>query len=104
MAKNNKVEMFREVTREMADTYERKNSDYGDSFGESIREFGLIAGVVRISDKINRLKSLVRSSEIKVREESISDTLLDAANYCIMLRMEIGNNLSNRGNNNERVR
>lgn len=86
----NKSEKFKQIITQMAEIYEKKNSDYGDSFGESVREFGPVAGVVRISDKFNRLKSLLLSNKIqKVSDESICDTLTDMANYCIMLRMEI---------------
>lgn len=87
-----KVNRFKEITSDMAKTYERKNNDYSDSFGQSIKEFGFVAGVVRISDKFNRLKSLLLSGkEQKVNDESVQDTLLDMANYCIMLKMEMEN-------------
>lgn len=85
-----KVEKFKEITEKMAETYERKNNDYGDSFSRSVEEFGPIAGVVRISDKFSRLKSLiVTKNEQKVNDESVKDTLLDMASYCIMLSMEL---------------
>ena len=71
------------------ETYVKKNTDYGDSFGESIKDFGYIAGLVRISDKWNRIKNLLSGSEAQVNDESVKDTLLDMANYCIMLYMEI---------------
>lgn len=86
-----KVQRFKEITSDMAETYNRKNNDYSDSFGQSIREFGFVAGVVRISDKFNRLKSLLSGKEQKVNDESVQDTLLDMANYCIMLKMEMEN-------------
>lgn len=84
-----KVRRFSEITSEMAETYERKNNDYSDSFGQSVKEFGPVAGVVRISDKFNRLKSLLSGKQQKVNDESVQDTLLDMANYCIMLKMEL---------------
>lgn len=71
------------------ETYVKKNTDYGDSFGESIKDFGYTAGLVRISDKWNRIKNLLSGSEAQVNDESVKDTLLDMANYCIMLYMEI---------------
>lgn len=86
----NKTEKFKEIVNTMADLYARKNSDYGDSFGESVKEFGAVAGIVRISDKFNRLKSLLLGGNPqKVSDESVMDTLTDMACYCIMLRMEI---------------
>lgn len=86
------VIQFRNITAAMADTYERKNADYGDSFSESIAEFGPVAGIVRIGDKFNRLKNLIKNpGKQRVHDESIADTLLDMANYCIMLHIEINN-------------
>lgn len=83
---------FRNITEIMSDTYERKNADYGNSFGESIAEFGAVAGIVRIGDKFNRLKNLIKNPDSqRVNDESIADTLLDMANYCIMLKIELEN-------------
>lgn len=93
-----KINRFTEITSEMAETYRKKNHDYGSSFSQSIKEFGPIAGVVRISDKFNRLKNLI-SGKALVNDESVQDTLLDMANYCIMLKMELENE---QGTENER--
>lgn len=88
----NRVEKFKEITKGMADLYERKNSDYGGSFENSVEEFGPVAGIVRISDKFNRLKSLLLKGKTqKVNDESVSDTLTDMACYCIMLKIELDN-------------
>ena len=83
-----KIERFKEIVAEMATLYENKNKDYGDSFGKSIKEHGNIAGIVRMEDKFNRLKSLLNSNE-KPNYESVSDTLTDLANYAIMMRIEL---------------
>lgn len=80
---------FQKILKQLEETYKTKNADYGDSFSQSINEFGLLAGVIRIGDKYNRLKNLALNSEIRqVEDETISDTLLDMANYCIMLKIE----------------
>ena len=84
---NTKVKRFREITEQMADLYERKNKDYGDSFSNSLDEFGVIAGVVRLSDKMSRIKALTKNGEQLVLDESIKDTLQDLANYSIMTMM-----------------
>lgn len=74
----------------MTDTYRRKNADYGDSFSQSLERFDIIAAVVRMSDKVNRLQSLVnRKQEAQVKDESIADTFLDLACYAIMTLMWI---------------
>lgn len=80
------VQQFMDITTDMAKTYAAKNHDYGNSFGESLDEFGLIASIVRINDKMNRIKSLIKK-KAEVKDESIQDTLLDMANYCIMTVM-----------------
>lgn len=79
----NNCEEFEHICKQMLDVYKAKNSDYGDSFSTSCDEFGLIAGVVRMNDKMNRIKSLLKKPQ-QVNDESIKDTLLDLANYSIM--------------------
>ena len=71
----------------MRDLHERKNHDYGDSFSKSFKEFGLVAAVWRMSDKMERLKSLCKK-EAKV-SESVRDTLIDLANYAVMTIVEL---------------
>lgn len=89
----NKVELHQVICKGLHTLYENKNQDYGDSFGETFQKLGMISAVTRISDKYNRLVSLTRKSERErqVKNESIEDTLLDMANYCIMTVMELRN-------------
>lgn len=75
---------FESVIKEMIDTYKRKNSDYGNSFDKSLDKFGLIASVVRLNDKFNRIEQLIQNKEQQVKDESIRDTFMDMANYCAM--------------------
>lgn len=82
------VQQFIDITTDMAKTYAAKNHDYGNSFGASLDEFGLVASIVRINDKMNRIKSLIKK-KAEVKDETIQDTLLDMANYCIMTVMWI---------------
>lgn len=81
--KDSKVTRHKKITEELTAIYEAKNHDYGDSFQETYRKLGLISAVTRITDKVNRLQSL-STKEQRVAEESIKDTLMDCANYCIM--------------------
>lgn len=80
------VDRFKAITENMADIYERKNHDYGNSFNKSLDKFGIIASVVRLGDKMNRIESLAKG-EAKVNDESIKDTLTDLANYAILTIM-----------------
>lgn len=80
------VQSFMDITTNMAKTYAAKNHDYGNSFEQSCNKFGIIAAIVRMGDKMNRLESLV-VKRAEVKDESIKDTLLDLANYAIMTVM-----------------
>lgn len=80
------VDSFMDITTNMAKVYAAKNHDYGNSFDCSLNKFGLIAGLVRMGDKMNRLESLINKKAM-VKDESIRDTLLDLASYCIMTVM-----------------
>lgn len=81
---------FKDIAKGMIETYVRKNHDYGNSFDKSLDKFGLVASVVRIGDKMNRIESLVQKKAM-VQDESIRDTLLDMANYAIMTVMWMDN-------------
>lgn len=90
---NNKtlVEQHADICKELNNTYAKKNHDYGNSFGQTFEKLGIISAVTRITDKYNRLVSLstLPISERQVQDETISDTLLDMANYCIMTEIEL---------------
>lgn len=78
---------FSSIVDQMKEIYSRKNSDYGNSFEQSLDEEGLAAARIRLGDKWNRFKTLSKGKEIKVTNESLQDTLIDMANYCIMTSM-----------------
>lgn len=81
--KNEEEEEFKAITDRLLKTYISKNKDYGNSFDKSCEEFGLTSAAIRLSDKLNRVKNLIKANP-KVNDETIEDTLLDMANYCIM--------------------
>lgn len=83
-----KPKRFKQITKEMIELYEKKNHDYGDSFGDTYQKLGLISAVTRITDKVNRLQSL-STKEQKINNESIRDTLIDLANYAVMMIIEL---------------
>lgn len=84
------IDLHRHLLQDLHDTYVAKNKDYGNSFEKSLDEFGLIASIVRISDKLERLKSLKDKERGEV-DESLIDTCLDAANYFVMTAMWLNN-------------
>ena len=83
---NDREQQYQAVTTALQGIYTQKNTDYGDSFVKSLDEFGTIAFVVRASDKMERMKQLVRNKALVVGE-SLDDTVSDMANYCIMYLM-----------------
>ncbi len=85
----NKIEKHKKICEILNDTYRKKNNDYGDSFGETFSKLGIISAITRLSDKYNRIVSLGTKAEQMVNDESIKDTLLDMANYCIMTIIEL---------------
>lgn len=85
--RNDKVQVHLEISTMLNEIYQRKNHDYGDSFAKLRNELpGAI--LVRIYDKYSRLKTLLQGADQKVKDESIDDTLIDLANYCIMELVE----------------
>lgn len=74
------------VAEMMAQTYESKNRDYGDSFGETQKRYGVVAGAVRIHDKVSRMVQLTEGHERQVNDESLGDTVRDLATYAAMVR------------------
>ena len=98
-----KIKMHQQLCSELNEIYAKKNHDYGDSFGESFKEWGILAAMVRMSDKWNRLKTLIRLSEDnrKVQDEKITDTILDLCNYLLMTHMELILQRKEKRNNGE---
>lgn len=83
----NIVDKHKEVCDMLNKIYKAKNNDYGNSFSESYKEWGVIAAVVRMDDKMRRIKQLVKNDP-QVESERLYDSVLDLANYSIMLIME----------------
>lgn len=84
----------------MSETTERKNKDYaggGDAFANfrMCEELGLCSvekGIlVRMSDKMSRIANLL-DKEAAVKDESVTDTLLDLAVYSIILKIYMEEN------------
>lgn len=93
------IATHREIIEAMHTTCKNKNADYAgqggaqDAFanlrmvetlskGQLTTEQGMFT---RMTDKLSRLSSFLSTGNLKVKSESIEDTLLDLANYCILL-------------------
>lgn len=76
---------MKKVYEELLNTFCKKNHDYGNSFELSLDNHGLVAGVVRMEDKMNRLSTSVDSdTDAQIASESLVDTLMDLSNYAAM--------------------
>ena len=75
----------------------KKNKDYGNSYDKTLDEFGIQIGLVRIEDKLNRLKTLILSTEHPMVEESIIDTVFDIAGYAVLFSIYLKEQGSNKG-------
>lgn len=82
---------FKEIALSLSDLYSKKNPVYGNSFERSLKKYGKISGLTRISDKFNRLEKIITNPDIETNDESLEDTLLDLASYCIMMKMALEN-------------
>ena len=82
-----KAKMFREIVNEMADLYEKKNANYGDSFGQLFDALGPVSGLVPLHNKLDRATSLIKGN--KNNFESLEDTFKDMACYAIMNLIEM---------------
>ena len=85
-----KVERHHDLCVGLNTLYVKKNHDYGDSFHTTFEEEGMAMARIRLSDKLNRFKSLSRAmGKHEVADESMKDTLLDLANYALMTVLEM---------------
>jgi hypothetical protein len=82
------TEAFRAITNKMCNTFEVKNSDYGDSFHKLFEECVMTYAYGHLAEKLERINSL-RKNEAKVKGESMKDSLYDLANYAILTIMEL---------------
>jgi hypothetical protein len=98
---------FKQTLDYMLQLQEDKNHDYAQGGSVPFKNFELVEymGVasveqglfVRLSDKYSRLASLLQS-DAKVKDEKITDTLVDLANYAVILKcyLEVKNGKDNR--------
>jgi hypothetical protein len=91
MDKVDKYTRHIEICKELNALYKAKNIAYGNSFGKTFEELGIISAITRMSDKMQRIKALATGAQNNITDECIQDTLEDLANYCIMTLIELEN-------------
>lgn len=95
MTKEAYLKFHRECCDRMVEITAKKNADYTGGYpcpfgnftevertGTCETEVGFL---VRMSDKFSRIRSFVKIGTLKVKDETVEDTLLDLANYCVLM-------------------
>ena len=80
------LELHRQVSEQSREVMTKKNHDYaheGDVF-RNFRYFGGLGILVRLSDKLARLRSFEENGVFKVEDEKLLDTIVDMLNYSVI--------------------
>ena len=83
-----RIKQLDAVQKESRDIFVKKNTDYGDAFASD----GPVGVIIRLSDKISRLKTITKTSVRLVDDETMRDTLMDLYNYSAMAIMLLDEN------------
>jgi hypothetical protein len=74
----------------LVETFARKRADYGPTTTETFEKFGPVSMLIRMHDKLGRLDNLIGNGGVSTANyESVEDTLVDLANYCLIALLEI---------------
>lgn len=73
---------------EALELMKKKNEDYatGNDPFRNFRTFGELGILVRMSDKIARLRTFLERGEFSVADESCRDSIRDLINYAVLLQ------------------
>lgn len=75
-----------EICRGAVELMVKKNHDYAceDDPYRNFRTFGTLGVLVRLSDKLSRLRSFEENGSFAVEDEKLLDTVRDAINYLVI--------------------
>lgn len=89
------IAFFEDKTKQMVEVCKAKNADYGagdlDPFSNFTRveQMGIckteVGFLTRMTDKLCRISNFVDKGILQVKDESVEDTLIDLANYSLLL-------------------
>ena len=80
---------FRTITDDICRLLMQKNAAYGSSVKDTFNDYGLASYIIRLQDKVNRLKTLDKNPNISEDDEKIEDTLRDLAGYAILAMAQL---------------
>lgn len=95
MNKEQYLKTFEELTTQMLEITKKKNSDYTGDDSSPFKNFTMVEAIgfasteqgflTRITDKVMRISSFVKNGTLQVKDEAVEDTLLDLANYSLLM-------------------
>ena len=83
----NRTEIHKSICDKIHETFKAKDNDYGGAYTKTRRKHRN-AIFIHLNEKLERAETLTSGTEQQVKEESIEDTFLDMACYCIMELVE----------------
>ena len=94
MDKKQYFEFYDRFVTMMTQTTHRKNADYAGHSDSPFANFEMVEKIgitttetgflTRMSDKLSRITTFNKTGNLQVKDESVTDTLADLANYCIL--------------------
>lgn len=95
MNKAQYVDFFQAFCQRMVDLTKKKNADYTGLTDDPFANFTRVEALgickteqgflTRMTDKMCRVSSFVQRGELSVKDESVTDTLMDLAVYSIIM-------------------
>ena len=81
-------EKLQDIADEISQLVEMKNKDYGDAW----QRYGIFTPLIRINDKLLRIKTLSDGREAMISNESIEDNLRDTVAYGLLALLYLDEN------------
>lgn len=78
-------EKLMNIAEDIVDVVIKKNHDYGDAW----QRYGIFTPLIRINDKILRVKTLSSGEKALIADESILDTLKDIVAYGLLAILKL---------------
>jgi hypothetical protein len=83
------IEQHKKILTNLHSIYKEKNEKYSDSFAILYKKYGAISALTQMFHKFSRLENLIISPDKDNNKESVEDSLLDLANYCVLTLIEM---------------
>lgn len=93
MTRQEFLEFHKELCDKMHTICQSKNADYAGAGKDAFHNFTTVNAwgistevgfMTRMTDKMARIASYIEKGQLEVKDESVEDTLLDLANYCLL--------------------